>query len=159
MNNLSVEEATQLPCQSPRCPGVAERGQNHTCPSQKTPTNLSLNFPFYPPNCCYQTTELAVGGCVREFSGDPLYAAMMNSTSDREPATDWCVFVCVCSPHPQIQNSRFYAPIKTHGQTGVVWDWGLALGTRTIKWFKKMEKWQIKPISYWLGPTSAVGVI
>lgn len=95
MNNLSVEEATQPPCQSPRCPGVAERGQNHTCPSGKK--HICPSTSPFPSNCCYQTKGLSVCGCVRGFIGDPLYTTtMINSTSDRELATDWCVFVSVC---------------------------------------------------------------
>lgn len=109
MNNLSVEEATQPPCQSPRCPEVAERGQNHTCPSGKK--HICPSTSPFPPNCCYQTKWLSV--C--EFIRDPLYANMINSTSDRELATDWCVFVCVCFPH---SDTEFEILHKTgRGQT------------------------------------------
>lgn len=47
MNNLSVEEATKPPCQSLRCPGVAERGRNHTCPSMRK-EKKSLLRRFFP---------------------------------------------------------------------------------------------------------------
>lgn len=54
---------------------------------------LSFSFLLFPQTRCYQTKGLSE--C--EFIGDPLYATMINSISDRGLATDWCVFVCVFS--------------------------------------------------------------
>lgn len=47
MNNLSVEEAAKPPCQSLRCPGVAKRGRNHTCPSMRR-GEKNLSTPPFP---------------------------------------------------------------------------------------------------------------
>lgn len=138
MNNLSEEEATEPPCQSPRCLGVAERGQNHTCPSGKK--HICPSTSSFLPNRCYQTRGLSVCGevyvYVCEVTGDPLHATMINSISDGEPSP-WLICVCLTL----IQHWKFFIRQKEGRDKRGSW--------RESIFMKHMKTWNAQPGPVW----------